>query len=215
MTALLVLLISPLLCLGAAIKRQDEWTVVNRGSQTSCHAGPNACTVLRNTLKMLEAASTTYQCPACDCNTASAEETCVAYVASVVVLCSTSSSRLRHQAGCVKKELSSGFPANMVPCSSDAAVCAAIASFAKTTAATFALTCAKTSAGQRDGRFLGHIGHIKHLSFLITRALGVTRNPVDRLVNDLDNVLDDDEDEDEDEDKDDDDNDDAAQSWPF
>merc|ERR1719318_1713311 len=93
----------------------------------------------------------------------------------------------------------------MVPCSSDAAVCAAIASFAKTTAATFALTCAKTSAGQRDGRFLGHIGHIRQISFLITRALGVARNPVDRLVNDLDNALDDDkddEDEDKDEDKD-------------
>jgi len=218
MPSLLVLLLSPLLCQGASVYQQDQWTVVPSGearsslpvvhsgeantvsqpvvntvSQPSCPGGGSSdasCSLLRSTMELLKAASTTVQCPACDCDKADAEETCVAYVASVLRLCRTTGSGPDHQVACVKQELSSGYPAGMAPCSSDAAVCTAIASFAKTTAATFALTCTdvEASTGDRHGRIMG-LGHIASLITAISLALASV-NTLDTLAtNNLESAI--------------------------
>jgi len=95
------------------------------------------------------------ECPAClppqspsalpACDKAEAEETCLAYILSVVFVCRDASSDPDNQAACVEleleqveQELSSG---QLAPCSSDAAKCIAIAKFAKIIASTMALIC--------------------------------------------------------------------------
>merc|ERR1719337_36973 len=129
MMSLLVLLLSPLLCRGASVPYEEQWRAVTPatpGSVGSCPGG-SSCSVLRNTVELLKVVATACNCPGleCNCDTGSAEEKCMWYVASVLRHCTASS--YPDQATCVKQELSSGFPAGMVPCSSDAAVCTAIA----------------------------------------------------------------------------------------
>jgi len=89
------------------------------------------------------------------------------YIASELLMCRDSSSDPDHQAACVRQELTSGYPAGLAPCSSDAALCTAIAKFAKITASTLALTCTDTKTigdglgvgitGDRQGRLHGHL----------------------------------------------------------
>jgi len=217
MTSLLVLLLSPLLCQGASVYEQDQWKVVhsgeapsqpirssqpeapthpthqpvvNTGSQPSCPEGgssDSSCALLRSTMDLLKAASATAECSACDCDKAEAEKTCLSYIASVFHVCRDTSSV---QAACVRQELTSGYPAGLAPCSSDAALCTAIAEFAKITASTLALTCTDTKTigdgldvgitGEREGRFLGSLGHI--ITLVAAALVSAGTNPLDTVA---------------------------------
>jgi len=140
MATFLLVLLSPLLCQGASLHQQDRWTVVDPDSQPSCPGGSSdaSCAALRSVLELLEVASSTYQC-ARDQAEAEAEESCLGRVAAVLRGCRSPGAS--HQADCLGQELSSWPPAGTAPCSSEAAVCTTLASFAKHTAATISLTC--------------------------------------------------------------------------
>lgn len=127
-------------------------------------------------MDLLKVASTTYRCPTCNCEEAKAEDTCVAYVAAVVLQCRIPGI---NQHACVKQELSSGFPTGLVPCSSDAAVCTAIGSFTRKTAETHALICTDEEPSDREGRFLGfgHLGvFIKKITLAMAGANSLAAN---------------------------------------
>ena len=69
-TSLLVLLLSPLLCRGASVPYEEQWraaTPANPGFEGSCPGG-SSCSVLRNTVELLKAAATAYNCPGLECN---------------------------------------------------------------------------------------------------------------------------------------------------
>ena len=69
-TSLLVLLLSPLLCRGASVLYEEQWraaTPATPGSEGSCPGG-SSCSVLRNTVELLKAAATAYNCPGLECN---------------------------------------------------------------------------------------------------------------------------------------------------
>jgi len=153
MASLLVYLLFPLLCQGATLHREDDWTEAPGGPPSSaCPTGGEAgnCTALRATLHLLKAASTSYECPACNCEKGEAEETCVSYLTGVLRSCRDQA----HLGDCLGKELASGFPAGMVPCSTDAAVCTAIHHFTKTVAKTVELACPLPTNTGRQGRQL-------------------------------------------------------------
>merc|ERR1719209_2616736 len=191
MFSLLFLLLSPLLCQAASVyeqgkhlHQQDQWTVVDgSGGQVNTGCPPNRlggpidnCRLLRTIMDLLKVASTTYRCPTCNCEEAKAEDTCVAYVAAVVLQCRIPGI---NQHACVNQELSSGFPTGLVPCSSDAAVCTAIGSFTRKTAETHALICTDEEPSDREGRFLGfgHLGvFIKKITLAMTGANSLAAN---------------------------------------
>ena len=66
-TSLLVLLLSPLLCRGASVPYEEQWRAATPGSEGSCPVG-SSCSVLRNTVELLKAAATAYNCPGLECN---------------------------------------------------------------------------------------------------------------------------------------------------
>jgi len=163
MPTLLVLLLSPLLCQGASLP-----------DQPGCSDEEAACAALGSTIELLKAASTSFQCPECDCGKAEAEQTCVAYVASVLRLCRAPGTRctVRDSLSNYQRAHTSGHT-HTAACSSDAALCTAIASVARSTATTFALTCTDADADDREGRFFLH--KIGALAVKIFTGLTVAR----------------------------------------
>jgi len=172
MPTLLVLLLSPLLCQGASLP-----------DQPGCSDEEAACAALGSTIELLKAASTSLQCPDKASSKAEAEQACVAYVASVLRLCRAVFTHTHthqgahtphthtHQWACVEE----AYRASHGPaaCSSVEDLCTASASFARSTATTFALTCTDADADDREGRFF--LQKIGALAVKIFTGLTVAR----------------------------------------